>query len=381
MHTLNSSSLDLGCCTTSWYPCGPCPFWKLPGTLWWHLIGRGRSPSACMQQPAARRPHIVTTISYTSRIFISRVEEIYQEYWCVDHQHVLAVPENRLVTCCQKISKYLWHRRIQELMNLNSQRYFFSIVCIPIQWWIRIGTNVINLSIADHLTTSSVKHPAFQQPSESSKYKKKRMSLKLCPHILFVQHLSTQILTASFRVEVHCSWWRDPSKTPARRLWSKMKTSNLAGDNLPFVRSKSGRLEHCGVVGLMTIRTKKYEREEMSEKLSFRLWTNAAFRGHQVVNTVRSILNNDHWMMEVMQTICSCFKHVWQQIACHYVEWYCPVEKVNYSFSTQNYPFWNYFLQKPRPAARRRLLDSGGGSYGEHPRRIPRCGQRRWQCP
>ena len=150
---------------------------------------------------------------------------------------------------------------------------------------------------------------------------------------------------------------------------------------LPFVRSKSGRLEHCGIVGLMTIRTKKYEREEMSEKLSFRLWTNAAFRGHQVVNTVRSILNNDHWMMEVMQTICSCFKHVWQQIACHYVEWYCPVEKVNYSFSTQNYPFWNYFLQKPRPAARRRLVDSGGGSYGEHPRRIPRCGQRRWQCP
>jgi hypothetical protein len=164
VHTLNSSSLDLGCCTTSWYPRGPCPFWKLPGTQWWHLIGRGRSPSACMQQPAARRPHIVTTISYTSRIFISRVEEIYQEYWCVDHQHVLAVPENRLVTCCQKISKYLWHRRIQELMNLNSQRYFFSIVCIPIQWWIRIGTNVINLSIADHLPTSSVKHPAFQQP-------------------------------------------------------------------------------------------------------------------------------------------------------------------------------------------------------------------------
>ena len=38
------------------------------------------------------------------------------------------------------------------------------IVCILIQWWIRIGTNVINLSIADHLTTSSVKHPAFQQP-------------------------------------------------------------------------------------------------------------------------------------------------------------------------------------------------------------------------
>ncbi len=94
--------------------------------------------------------------------------------------------------------------------------------------------------------------------------------------------------------------------TPARRLlakkWKLQILLVIMQPALPFVRSKSGRLEHRGIVGQLeqkNMKGKKWART--SKKLSLAQWTNAAFREYQVVNTMRSILNNDRSYADYMQ--------------------------------------------------------------------------------
>ncbi len=60
----------------------------------------------------------------------------------------------------------------------------------------------------------------------------------------------------------------------------------------------------------------------MSEKLSFALWTNAAFCEYQVVNTVRSILNNDG----SYALYAAVSNNYAIRLLATYVQ-YCPVEK------------------------------------------------------
>ncbi len=113
----------------------------LAGTLWWHLLGQGRSLSCDVVKGGThhpygfrlqQRPDIITTISSFFHLKGQR-KITCKSGPSADDQHALTVPENGFLTSYQKnlISKYLWHRWTQQSMKLNSQRFFFNCFVYP----------------------------------------------------------------------------------------------------------------------------------------------------------------------------------------------------------------------------------------------------------